>query len=110
MCADTNNSIENEEADDNDEEAEEYEPVFKFCPITSSSELRENKNNTKNVQAEFSCMAVHARFIVVGKTTGEILIMDHLGHTIPQYQIRAVIIIFYLEVIYKERPDKSGTF
>ncbi|CAF1302705.1 unnamed protein product [Adineta steineri] len=89
MCADTNNSIENEEGDDNDEEAEEYEPVFKFCPITNSSEFRENKNNTKNAPAEFSCMAVHARFIVVGKTTGEIIIMDHMGHTIPQYQIKA---------------------
>ncbi len=94
MSPDTNNNIGNESADEDDEveddDGDEDEPVFKFSTITISSGLRKNNDNIKNIPADFSCIAVHEKFLVIGKTTGEILITDHLGNTIPQYQIKAV--------------------
>jgi hypothetical protein len=97
MSPDTNNNIGNEGDDDNEddeeeeEDEEEAEPVFKFSPITLSSGLRKSNENSKNMPADFSCMAVHVKFLVIGKMTGEILITDHMGNIIPQYQIRAVM-------------------
>ncbi len=89
MSLDTNN---NEKTEGEDEE--EDEPVFKFSEITISSGLRNNTDNIRNIAADFSCIAVHEKFLVLGRTTGEILITDHLGNTIPQYQIKAVKIYF----------------
>ncbi|UJR09415.1 hypothetical protein I4U23_013656 [Adineta vaga] len=96
MCPDTNNNIGNERDDNNDdddevddEEEEQEEPVFKYSTITISSGLRKANDTTKNMPADFSCIAVHEKFLVIGKTTGEILITDHLGNIIPQYQIKA---------------------
>jgi len=98
MSPDTNNNIGNESADEDDEveddDGDEDEPVFKFSTITISSGLRKNNDNIKNIPADFSCIAVHEKFLVIGKTTGEILITDHLGNTIPQYKIIAVKIYF----------------
>ena len=85
MSSDTNSDIGNEEEDESDEE----EPLFKFSSITIESELQ---NNNRTMSAEFSCIAVHEKFLAIGKLTGEILITDHLGHIISQYQIKAVII------------------
>jgi hypothetical protein len=95
MSPDTNNNVGNEGDDENDEEEDEDddEPVFKYSEITISSGLRKANDNSKNLTADFSCIAVHEKFLVIGKTTGEILITDHLGNTIPQYQIKAVIIL-----------------
>jgi len=94
MSPDTNNNIGNESADEDDEveddDGDEDEPVFKFSTITISSGLRKNNDNIKNIPADFSCIAVHEKFLVIGKTTGEILITDHLGNTIQAYQIKAV--------------------
>jgi len=96
MSPDTNNNREHEtdDEDDEDDEEDEDEPVFKFSTITISSGLRKTDDNIKNIPADFSCIAVHEKFLVIGKTTGEILITDHLGNTIPQYQIKAVKIWF----------------
>jgi hypothetical protein len=88
MSPDTNNNVGNESDDETDEEQED-EPVFKFSTITISPELRINNENVKNLAAEFSCIAVHEKFLVIGKTTGEISITDHMGHAIPQFQIKA---------------------
>jgi hypothetical protein len=93
MSPDTNNNVGDDGDNENDEEEDEDEPVFKFSTITISSGLRKNNDDSKNIPAEFSCIAVHEKFIVIGKTTGDILITDHLGNTIPQYQIKAVIIL-----------------
>lgn len=96
MAPDTNNNIGIEGDDDNDddeeedEDEEEEEPVFKFSTIAISSGLRRANESTRNMAADFSCMAVHEKFLVIGKMTGEILITDHLGNIIPQYQIKAV--------------------
>jgi hypothetical protein len=95
MSPDTNNNIGNEvndETDDDDEEEDQDEPVFKFSTITIASAVRKNNDNSKPIPSEFSCIAVHEKFIAIGKTTGEILIMDHMGNTIPQYQIKGVSI------------------
>lgn len=99
MSLDTNNNLEaedddetsgeEEEDDGTEDEEEEDEPVFKFSSITLASGLRKVTDNVKNMSVDFSCIAVHEKFLVIGKTTGEILITDHLGHTIPQYQIKA---------------------
>ena len=103
MSLDTNNNLETEEDDeetsvaeeenddddDEDEDEDEDEPVFKFSSITTSSGLRKVTENVKNMSVDFSCIAVHEEFLVIGKTTGEILITDHLGHIIPEYQIKA---------------------
>ena len=53
--------------EDEDENEEEDEPVFKFSTITISTGLRKNNENVKNLVAEFSCLAVHEKFIVIGK-------------------------------------------
>lgn len=87
MSLDTNNNIGNENDDDRDED--EDEPIFKYSTITISTGLRKTDENIKNLPAEFSCIAVHEKFLVIGKTTGDILITDHLGNIIPEYQIRA---------------------
>jgi hypothetical protein len=106
MSPDTNNNIGNEvndETDDDDEEEEDQdEPVFKFSTITSSSGVRKTNDNSKSIPSQFSCIAVHEKFIVIGKTTGEIVIMDHMGNTIPQYQIKGVSIREKYFIIYKE--------
>ncbi len=89
MSPDTNNNIGNEDENDASSEGEEDEAVFKFSTITISSGLRKTNDNTKNIPAEFCCIAVHEKFLVIGKPTGEILITDHMGNAIPQYQIKA---------------------
>ncbi|CAF4220284.1 unnamed protein product, partial [Rotaria sp. Silwood2] len=89
MSPDTNNNVAIEEDDEEEEEEDEDEPVFKFSTITIASGLRKTNDNDKNVPAEFSCIAVNEKFLAIGKPTGEILITDHMGHIIPQYQIRA---------------------
>lgn len=96
MSLDTNNNLETEEdddeetsADEEEEDDDEDEPVFKFSSITTSSGLRKVTDNVKNMSVDFSCIAVHEKFLVIGKTTGELLITDHLGHVIPEYQIKA---------------------
>lgn len=91
MSPDTNNNVENEDNDETseEEEEEEDEPLFKFSSITASSGLRKTTENVKNLTEDFSCIAVHEKFLAIGKPTGEILITDHLGHIIPQYQIKA---------------------
>lgn len=99
-----NNSSRNEtedETEEEEEEEEEDEPVFKFSTITISTGLRKTNDSDKNIPADFSCIAVHEKFLVIGRTTGEILITDHLGNTIPQYQIRAVKICFREKKIMK---------
>ena len=83
------NTEEQEEEEDDDDDDDD-EPAFKFSTITVASGLRKNTDNSGHMPAEFSCIAVHEKFLVIGKLTGEILITDHLGHIIPQYQIRAV--------------------
>jgi hypothetical protein len=98
MSPDTNNNVGNEGDDETDEEEDEDEPVFKYSEITISSGLRKTNDNSKNIPPEFSCIAVHEKFLVIGKTTGEILITDHLGNIIPQYQIKAVIILLHQEI------------
>ena len=85
---DTNNNIGNESNDENDDDEQEDEPVFKFSTITISPELR-NTENLRNLAAEFSCIAVHEKFLIIGKTNGEISIIDHMGHAIPNFQIKA---------------------
>src|SRR4051812_23786211 len=87
MSPDTNNNI-GSDGDENNTEEDEDEPVFKFSSIAASG-LRKNNDNNKNSPAEFSCIAVHSKFLVIGKTTGEILITDHLGNISTVHQIRA---------------------
>ena len=91
MSPDTNNNLGNESDDQTDSSHEEGEdePVFKYSPITISTGWRKSNENMKNLPAEFSCIAVHEKFLIIGKTTGEILITDHLGNISPQYQIKA---------------------
>ena len=88
MSPDTNNNLDHEDSHDEDEDDEE-EPVFKFSPINSPSEAQ-SKESGKNLTAVYSCIAVHEKFLVMGKMNGEIVITDHMGHAAPQYQIRAV--------------------
>ncbi|CAF1151020.1 unnamed protein product [Rotaria sordida] len=88
MSPDTNNNVGNKENDEEEEEDDD-EPVFKFSTIAIASGLRKTNDDDKNISAEFSCIAVHEKFLVIGKPTGEILITDHLGNIIPQYQIKA---------------------
>ena len=92
MSPDTNNNLDHEDddqEDDSHDEDEEEEPVFKFSPITSSPEAR-SAETSKSLAAIYSCIAVHEKFLVMGKMNGEVVITDHLGHAAPQYQIRAV--------------------
>lgn len=98
MSPDTNNNIGND-ANDPDEEEDEDEPVFKFSSITIESGLRKPSENSKDGSAEFCCIAVHDKFLAIGKPTGDILITDHLGHVIPQRQIKAVIIILFFPLL-----------
>jgi WD40 repeat protein len=88
LSPDTNNNIGNTSNDRTDEEQED-EPVFKFSTITISSESRRDNENVRNLAAEFSCIAVNEKFLVIGKTTGEISIIDHMGHAIQDFQIKA---------------------
>jgi hypothetical protein len=94
MSPDTNNNLDHDDDDHGDshgedEDDDDEEPVFKFSPIIASSEAR-SKENSKNLAPVYSCIAVHEKFLVMGKMNGEIVITDHMGHAAPQYQIRAV--------------------
>ncbi|CAF3876112.1 unnamed protein product [Rotaria magnacalcarata] len=89
MSPDTNNNVGGTEEHDDEEEEDEDEPVFKFSTITVGPGVRKNNENSKNIPAEFSCIAVHEKFLVIGKPTGEIIITDHLGNIISQFQIKA---------------------
>lgn len=91
MSPDTNNNVGATGEHTDEEEEDEDEPSFKYSSITTASGLRKPIETNKTVSAEFSCIAVHEKFLAIGKLTGDILITDHLGHTIPQYQIKAVI-------------------
>lgn len=90
MSPDTNNNLDHEGDSHDEDEDEEQEPVFKFSPINSPSEAQ-GKESSKNLAAVYSCIAVHEKFLVMGKMNGEIVITDHLGNAAPQYQIRAVM-------------------
>ena len=89
----TNNNVGNEENDGTSEEEEEDEdePAFKFSPITVSSGLRRSTEDTRNLSPEFSCIALHEKFLVIGKVTGEILITDPHGFVTSHDQIKVVI-------------------
>ena len=92
MALQTHKKIDDTGNDENDE-GEDYddEPVFKFSKVTlSSSVSRKANDDNKNTPDYLSCIAVHERFLVIGKNTGDILITDHLGTIIPQFQIQAV--------------------
>ncbi|CAF0783646.1 unnamed protein product [Adineta ricciae] len=78
----------NEENDDGGDYDDE--PVFKFSKVTlSSSVSRKANDDNKSTPDYLSCIAVHERFLVIGKNTGDILITDHLGTIIPQFHIQA---------------------
>ena len=98
MSLDTNNNVgiedndgTSEEEDEQDDDDEEDEPVFKYSPITVSSALRRSTEDTRNLSPEFSCIAVHEKFLVIGKVTGEILITDPQGVVTSHDPIKAVI-------------------
>jgi hypothetical protein len=94
MSPDTNNDLGNEDEEDDeeniDDDDDDDEPVFKFSSVTALSMDRSKPENSADLSINFSCIAVHEKFLVIGKVTGEIMITDHLGHAITEYEIKAV--------------------
>lgn len=83
--------VDDDDDEDDEEEDDEDEPVFKFSSIINPSKVEStNKNESRRLpMPDFSCLAVHERFLVIGRMTGDLLVTDHLGHEMPHFQMKA---------------------
>lgn len=85
MSPDANNN--------SDDESDDVESTFKYTPIieySSQSDSNNSDNNDSSIGSELSCLAVHDKFLVIGKRNGQILIFDHAGTPSNQFKIQPV--------------------